>query len=87
MTPYERATNARQLLDNPVLDEAFGEIKSRLVSSWETTHPDQWKAREGLFDRLQALKDVRQQLETFIHTAALETTAKVQHGRTQGYNV
>ena len=86
MTPPERATQARLILDNPILDEAFGEVKSRLMSSWEATHPDQWKVREGLFDRLQALKDVRQQLETFIHTAALETTAKVQHGRTERYN-
>lgn len=87
MTPNERATQARLILDNDVLKEAVNEIRSRLIASWEATHPDQWKARESLFAQLTALKDLMAQLETFIHTAALDSTAKGKHGRTEGYNV
>lgn len=86
MTPFERAAQARIVLDNPILDEAFDELKACLISSWETSHPDNWKKREAIFNQLQSLKDFKAQLETFIHTAAMETTAKVQHGRTERYN-
>lgn len=86
MTPSEKASNARQILDNQVLNEAFSDLTSRLHDAWETSHPDKWKDREAIFNQLQALKDLKAQLETYIHTAALDSTAKVQHGRTERYN-
>jgi prephenate dehydratase len=86
MTPSERATNARLLLNNQVFHEAVSHIESDLLSSWKATHPDAWKEREKLHAQFSALQDVKHKLETFIHTAAMETTAKVQHGRTERYN-
>ena len=85
MTPSERATNARLLLDNKVFDEAFGQLEADLWASWKTTSPDSWKERERLFAQFTALHDVKHKLETFISTAAMETTAKVKHGRTERY--
>jgi hypothetical protein len=86
MTPHERALNARLLLENLVFDEAFKSLESELVDSWKATPLDSWKERERLHAQFSALQDVRQKLETFIYTAAMETTAKVQHGRTERYN-
>jgi hypothetical protein len=87
VTPIERATNAQLILDNEVLAEAFALLEERIVSNWKSSSPDQWKSRERMFEQLTALQDVKQQLETFIHTAAMETTAKGKHGRSEGYNV
>jgi hypothetical protein len=86
VTPSEKASNARQILENQVLQEAFIDLASRLHGSWEASHPDKWKDREAIFNQLQALKDLKAQLESYIHTAALDSTAKVQHGRTERYN-
>lgn len=87
MIPSERARLAEEILRNEVFDEAIKTLEGALIAEWKSSHPDKWKDREATFGKLQALMDIRQQLENFIHTAALETTAKGQHGRTQGYNV
>jgi hypothetical protein len=87
MTPNERQINAREILRNQVFNEAFEVLERDLLASWKATHPDSWKEREKLHAQFSALQDVKHKLETFIHTAALETTAKGKHGRTEGYTV
>lgn len=87
MTPSERANQAQLILDNETFHEAFQAVERGLVDLWKASAPDAWKQRERVYDQLKALQDVKQQLETYIHTAALETTAKVSHGRSTGYNV
>jgi hypothetical protein len=86
VTPNERQHNAREVLRNQVFNEAFEDLEKDLLASWKATHPDDWKGREKMHAQFTALQDVRQKLETFIHTAALETTAKVKHGRTERYS-
>lgn len=75
MTPHERQSNARLLLRNEIFTEACEVIERNLWDSWKATPPDAWKRREALYERLQALGDIRAQLQTFIDTAAMETTA------------
>jgi hypothetical protein len=75
VTPAERFNNARDLLRNDVFKEACEVLERNLMDSWKATPPDAWKQRESLYERLQALRDIRVQLENFIHTAAMETTA------------
>ena len=87
MTPAERARLADEVLRNEVFTLAFSTLEQALIAEWKSSHPDHWKAREATYAKLQCLIDVRQQLETFIHTAALETTARGPNGRTEGYNV
>ena len=86
MSPNEKARLAEEILRNEIFQEAISTLESGLVAEWKATTPDSWKSRERLYDRLQALMDLRQQLETFIATAALDTTARNQHGRTERYN-
>lgn len=87
MTPNEKSNLARDILRNDIFNEAVREIESFLIAEWKTSHPDAWKARERVYDRLQALMDVKAKLETYIATAALDTTAREQHGRTERYTV
>ena len=75
MTPTERALNAKLVIGNQAFLDAFQSLEWDLMASWKATSPDQWKDRERLYDQLRALQDVKHKLETFIHTAALDSTA------------
>lgn len=76
MTQQERAFNAKQVLQNSVFTEALQSLEDDLVASWKATLPEKWKERERLYDQLKSLQDVKHKLETFIHTAALDSTAR-----------
>jgi len=62
---------ARQILENEVWQSAFSELERALMTEWATTTQPAAALREKLYDRLQALKDVKGQLETFFATGAL----------------
>jgi len=62
---------AGQILENEVWQSAFTELERALMTEWATTTPPAAQLREKLYDRLQALKDVKGQLETFFATGAL----------------
>ncbi len=87
MTPTERIFYAEEMLRNPLFDEVMKELESSLIAEWKVSPPDSWKSREATYQKLQALMDIRAQIQTFIDTAAMETTAKGKHGRSEGYNV
>jgi hypothetical protein len=76
VSPKERALNARLLLENVCFTEAFESLERDLMDSWKASHPDKWKEREQMHAQLKALQDVKQKLETFIATAALDSTAR-----------
>jgi hypothetical protein len=61
-----RSIHAKQVLENPVWEETFAELKDSLVGQWESTSKDDWRLRERIFSELQALKDVKQKLETYV---------------------
>ena len=67
-----RSIHAQQVLDNPVWEEVFAELRESLISQWEATSKDDWRLRERIFGELQALKDVRQKLETFVALGQIE---------------
>lgn len=64
MTDY---TNfAAEILRNEAWPHVYAVLEQRLTDQWKNSTPDDWKGRERVFDRLQALRDVRQQLESII---------------------
>lgn len=75
MTPQEKSRWAMTALQNPILHEAFGVLEQNLNVAWKSSHPDHWKEREAIYAKLQALMDVKAQLQNFIDTAALDSTA------------
>lgn len=75
MTPSDRARWANEALQNKVITEAFDCLEANLIAEWKSSPPDKWKGREATYDKLQALMDLRSQLQNFIDTAALDSTA------------
>ena len=71
MSPGHRASLAQQILTNEAWEEAFATIERGLTAQWATTTPPAAQLRERLYERLQALKDVKGQLESFLATGAL----------------
>lgn len=57
---------AYDLLNNPAWEHAYSVLEGRLTSQWKNSAVDDWKSRERVFAQLQALMDVKQQLETFL---------------------
>lgn len=71
MTNRSNSFLAAQILENEAWEEAFKQLNASLHASWEHTSPDEWKKREQIYERLQALQDVKNKLETFLATGAL----------------
>lgn len=71
MSAQHLSSLAKQILENEAWQKAFVECERGLMTAWATSAAPDWKLREQLYERLQALKDVKGQLETFLATGAL----------------
>jgi len=71
LNPQHRASLAAQVLENEAYAEAYAAIERDLTTQWACTTPPAAQLRERLYERLQALKDVKGQLESFLATGAL----------------
>lgn len=78
----ERAHRAKTLLENEMLQAAFEEIHSRLLSEWEGTTFGQEEDRERLWNMLFALKSVKTAISKHIETGKL-ADAEIAQGPSQ----
>ncbi len=66
MTPFERAERAKQLLADEVLQDAFGDIRSRLIAQLESLPINDHETQHEITLMLQLLRRVREQLERVV---------------------
>ena len=69
MTPAEtidRATRAKQLLDDPLLREAFAEIERLAFEEFLASGHDADALRRACQDRITAIRNVRQHLSSLV---------------------
>jgi hypothetical protein len=66
-----RAEQARAVLDNAVLAEAFATLERSYVDAWRSTHVDDTAAREKLFLAVNIVGKVRDQLARVVADGAL----------------
>lgn len=71
-----RGKDAAQLLEDPVLKEAFEEIEKFYVQQWRTSlsNDDGWAARDDAYNTLRAMDVFRNQLVSFVTTGKLAET-------------
>lgn len=71
-----RGKDAAQLLEDPVLKEAFEEIEKFYVNRWRTSLDDEkgWEIREEAHNALKAMDLFRNQLVSFVTTGKLAET-------------
>ena len=74
MTPAEigaRSARASELLAHPAFSEVMSALESSYIEGWRRTAYDNDKLREQMWRRLQALYDIKAQLELFVHEGTL----------------
>lgn len=74
---------ARQLMDNPLWNEAWDVVHRDAVRQWASSQPDDAAARDDAYHRQRVAREVRRHVEQIAHTGAwaekqLEDTS---HGR------
>src|SRR5438105_3638078 len=66
-----RAEQARAVLDNTVLADAFSTLERSYLEAWRATHVDDTAAREKLFLAVNIVGKVRDQLARVVADGAL----------------
>lgn len=64
MDAEARATRAKQLLDDPLLAEAFASVVKDAMQEWANTPPNGVETREGLWRMVQTVHRVKNILQT-----------------------
>lgn len=71
MTPEleaRRGEEARQLLEHPLLAEAFALVEQNITQAWQDSPARDHEGRESLWLQLKLLRKVRGELETVVET-------------------
>lgn len=58
-----RGESARQILENPVFNEAFEDIRQFFIESWQETRGDETEKRENAYIALRLLQNLKEQFE------------------------
>lgn len=72
MNETERGDKAKRLLEDPVLKQAFADVRARIIAEFENAP---LRDQEGIFNlrlMLKALNDVRANLERAVRDGRLE---------------
>lgn len=70
MTPEQRASHARDLLNNPVLNEALDNIEAAAVNAMAFAAPADHDTRQAKAAEVRAVRDIRSALQTVIAEAS-----------------
>jgi hypothetical protein len=60
------AERARVIIEDPLLSSAFDALDARFMMAWRNSPADQPELRERLWHHIQALGEVRAELETIL---------------------
>ncbi len=69
LTVKERGSLAKSVLDNPIFEEAFNEIKEETLRQWEGTKVSEEITREFLWSYLRALYHIHNRLQSYVGDA------------------
>lgn len=71
----EAANRARVILEDPLLSSAFDVLDARFLLAWRNSPADQPDLRERLWHHVQALAEVRAEMETVLTDGLLAKAA------------
>ena len=77
----ERASQAQQILDNPIYQESVTFVENRLVQAWQDTAVSQREEREKIYQMLLAMRDIKSHIEGVFTTGKL---AEMQEEKNNG---
>jgi hypothetical protein len=71
----DAAERARVILEDPLLSSAFDVLDARFLLAWRNSPADQPELRERLWHHVQALAEVRAEMETVLSDGLLAKAA------------
>ncbi len=77
----ERASKARQIIDNPLWDEAWSTLETKLTEAWKSSQTGMAERRELIYMQLRAAAEVRGHIETVLETGLLAEMQIDEHER------
>jgi hypothetical protein len=72
MTPREKAERARLLMDDPIMEAVFADIRMGLVSKLEHAPLGDTETQHEITLMLQLLKRLKTQLQTYVQDEVVE---------------
>lgn len=66
-----RGINARLILDDPLVQEAFANLETMYIEDWKTSTVDDEVKRERAYMSLRALNDFKSALQSFVDTGKI----------------
>ena len=79
----ERASKARQIIENPLWGEAWTTLESKLTDAWKSSQTGMAERRELIYMQLRAAAEVRGHIETVLETGRLAEMQLDEHTREQ----
>lgn len=67
----ERGQRAKELLENPLLVEAFEVIEQEIQKAWEDSPARDAEGREKLYQMLMISRKVKRHVESVVHTGEM----------------
>ena len=77
MTDF-KAGDAQQLLDNPIFNEAFANIREEIIIQLEILPPDHDRIRDELVISLQMIRALHQRIQDYVDTDMLNEDENAQ---------
>jgi hypothetical protein len=78
-----RGQQAAELMEHPLLSEAFATLKAQYVSAWESSPARDIQGREELWRLLKSLSAVEGHLKTVVETGKMARLQMVQQSALQ----
>lgn len=66
-----RGINARLILDDPLVQEAFANLETMYIDDWKTSTVDDEVKRDRAYMSLRALNDFKSALQSFVDTGKI----------------
>ena len=72
MANFDREHEARQILKNPLYQEAFEELKKQLILEWGQTLPGDIETRESLYTSLRLVDRINNHFESVLESGEID---------------
>jgi hypothetical protein len=79
MSDEQREQRAKNLLDNPLLKEAFDVLREDLMTRWESSGSTELEARESIWLAMRLLDRVHGHIKSIVETGHMNKMLEKQH--------
>ena len=79
MNDEQREAKAKALLNDPIFNEAFDELKKDLMSRWDHSGSNELEARESIWLAMRLLDKIQLHIKSIIETGHMNKILEKQH--------